>query len=63
MAEDTKHAVTKSAKAPKDPEASKAKKMADPVKASIDTATQEMIARAQELGIETVLQGRKHETL
>jgi anaerobic carbon-monoxide dehydrogenase catalytic subunit len=32
----------------------KASKMADPVKASIDVATQEMIARAQELGIETI---------
>ncbi|MBC8463913.1 MAG: anaerobic carbon-monoxide dehydrogenase catalytic subunit [Deltaproteobacteria bacterium] len=32
----------------------KAKKTADPLNASIDAATQEMIARAQELGIETV---------
>jgi len=32
----------------------KAKKLADPVKASIDVATQEMIKRAQELGVETV---------
>jgi carbon-monoxide dehydrogenase catalytic subunit len=34
--------------------AAKAKKMADPIAASIDPATQEMIARAQELDIETV---------
>jgi carbon-monoxide dehydrogenase catalytic subunit len=34
--------------------AAKAKKLADPVKASIDVATQEMIKRAQELGVETV---------
>jgi len=32
----------------------KAPKVADPVAASIDVATQEMIARAQELGIETI---------
>jgi len=32
----------------------KAKKMADPEKATIDIASQEMIRRAQELGIETV---------
>jgi len=32
----------------------KAPKLADPVKASIDIASQEMIARAQELGVETV---------
>ena len=32
----------------------KPKKMADPIEASIDPATQEMIARAQELGVETV---------
>ena len=32
----------------------KALKLADPVKASIDIATQEMIARAQELGVETI---------
>jgi len=32
----------------------KTPKLADPVKASIDVATQEMIARAQELGVETV---------
>ena len=29
-------------------------KLADPIKASIDEATQEMIIRAQELGIETI---------
>ncbi|MDY6791526.1 MAG: anaerobic carbon-monoxide dehydrogenase catalytic subunit [Thermodesulfobacteriota bacterium] len=45
MAEVKKATVAKPAKAPK---------MADPVKASIDLATQEMIARAQELGIETI---------
>ena len=32
----------------------KAPKLADPVKASIDIASQEMIARAQELGVETI---------
>ncbi len=32
----------------------KAKKVADPVAASIDVATQEMIKRAQDLGIDTV---------
>ncbi|MBT8358884.1 MAG: carbon monoxide dehydrogenase, partial [Desulfobacterales bacterium] len=32
----------------------KPKKLADPVKASIDESTQEMILRAQDLGIETV---------
>ncbi|MBW2157087.1 MAG: hypothetical protein JRG87_10645, partial [Deltaproteobacteria bacterium] len=32
----------------------KPKKMADPIAASMDVATQEMIARAQELGVETV---------
>jgi carbon-monoxide dehydrogenase catalytic subunit len=32
----------------------KPKKMADPIAASIDVATQEMIVRAQELGIDTV---------
>ncbi len=32
----------------------KEKKLADPIKASIDVATQEMIARAHELGVETV---------
>jgi len=44
-------AVEKKAKSAK-PE--KAPKLADPVKASIDVASQEMIARAQELGIETI---------
>jgi len=34
--------------------AEKPKKMADPIGSSIDVATQEMIARAQELGVETV---------
>ncbi len=32
----------------------KALKLADPIKASIDKATQEMIVRAQELGIDTI---------
>ncbi len=32
----------------------KAPKLADPIKASIDPATQEMITRSQELGVETV---------
>ena len=32
----------------------KPKKLADPIASSIDVATQEMIARAQELGIDTV---------
>jgi carbon-monoxide dehydrogenase catalytic subunit len=35
-------------------EKAKAPKVADPVKASIDIATQQMIGRAQELGIDTV---------
>ena len=34
--------------------AAKKPKLADPMKASVDRATQQMIARAQELGIETV---------
>ncbi|MDM8525258.1 anaerobic carbon-monoxide dehydrogenase catalytic subunit [Desulfococcaceae bacterium HSG8] len=34
--------------------AKKAPKVADPIKASIDKATQEMIVRAQELGIDTI---------
>jgi carbon-monoxide dehydrogenase catalytic subunit len=34
--------------------AAKAKKLADPIAASIDPATQELIVRAQELGIDTV---------
>ena len=34
--------------------ADKPKKMADPIAASIDPATQEMIIRAQKLGVETV---------
>jgi carbon-monoxide dehydrogenase catalytic subunit len=38
----------------KDKSSEKAKKLADPVKASIDEATQQMIARAQKLGIDTV---------
>ena len=35
--------------------AAKVPKKADPIKASIDPATQEMIVRAQELGVETVV--------
>ena len=38
----------------KEEKKAKTKKLADPVKASIDIATQEMIRRAQELGVETV---------
>ena len=34
--------------------ASKPKKAADPTMVSIDEATQEMVARAQELGVETI---------
>jgi carbon-monoxide dehydrogenase catalytic subunit len=34
--------------------AAKEKKLADPIAASIDPATQEMIVRAQELGVETI---------
>jgi len=45
MAEEKKAAAAKPVKAPK---------LADPVKASIDIATQEMIARAQQLGVETI---------
>ncbi len=45
MTEEKKEAATKPAKAPK---------LADTVKASIDIASQEMIARAQELGVETI---------
>ena len=37
----------------KKPTEPKAKKVADPIAASIDTATQQMIKRAQELGVET----------
>ncbi len=37
----------------KKPTAAKEKKVADPIAASIDTATQQMIKRAQELGVET----------
>ena len=45
MAEETKAKVAKPAKAPK---------MADPMAASIDVASQLMIKRAQDLGVETV---------
>ncbi len=38
----------------KEPKVEKAAKKADPVAASIDIATQQMIRRAQELGVETV---------
>jgi anaerobic carbon-monoxide dehydrogenase catalytic subunit len=41
-------------KAPKEKIVKKPRKLADPVKATIDEATREMITRAQELGIETV---------
>ncbi len=36
------------------PKVEKAKKVADPVAASVDQASQQMIRRAQELGVETV---------
>lgn len=45
MAEETKENVAKLVKAPK---------LADPVASSIDLASQEMIARSHELGIETI---------
>ena len=51
MAEETKLKKVVEAKEAK---AEKAAKLADPVGASIDIATQEMIRRAQELGVETV---------
>lgn len=35
----------------------KAKKLADPVAATLDVASQQMIQRAQELGIDTVMAG------
>ncbi|MGD2151210.1 MAG: hypothetical protein PVF99_11420, partial [Desulfobacterales bacterium] len=38
----------------KEVKAKKPKKLADPIAASIDPATQELIVRAQELGIDTV---------
>ncbi len=38
----------------KSKKAEKAKKMADPIAATIDVATQQMIRRAQELGVETI---------
>ena len=44
----------KAATASKDSDVKKSGKLADPIKASIDTATQEMIVHAQKLGIETV---------
>ena len=50
-------AVVKKAKVEKDEKVEKAEKkakLADPVAASIDTATQQMIARAQKLGIDTI---------
>ena len=51
MAEDVKLKKVVEAKEVKE---AKAPKLADPVGASIDIATQEMIRRAQELGVETV---------
>ena len=41
-------------RAEKGSEPSRANKIADPVQASIDSATQDMIRRAQELGVETI---------
>ncbi|WP_028324864.1 anaerobic carbon-monoxide dehydrogenase catalytic subunit [Desulfatirhabdium butyrativorans] len=52
MAEETK--LKKVVVADKEVKAEKAAKVADPVGASIDIATQQMIRRAQELGIDTV---------
>jgi carbon-monoxide dehydrogenase catalytic subunit len=52
MAEEIK--LKKVADAAKEPKAEKAAKKADPVAASIDVATQQMIRRAQELGVETI---------
>jgi carbon-monoxide dehydrogenase catalytic subunit len=46
--------VVKAAAADTEEKAEKAPKLADPIKASIDKSTQEMIARAQKLGIDTV---------
>ena len=42
----------------------KKKKVVDPVAASVDVASQEMIARATELNVETIFgQGSDHETV
>jgi len=49
-----KDAVKKKAGGPDDTTKGKKVKVADPVKASIDVSTQEMIERAQHLGIETI---------
>jgi carbon-monoxide dehydrogenase catalytic subunit len=38
----------------KEPKIEKTKKVADPVAATIDPASQQMIRRAQELGVETI---------
>ncbi len=46
--------VVKAAAADTEEKAEKAPKLADPIKASIDKATQEMIVRAQKLGIDTI---------
>jgi carbon-monoxide dehydrogenase catalytic subunit len=55
MAEEKKVKVVKAKKADTgDTKAEKAVKLADPIAASIDTATQEMIKVAQNLGIDTV---------
>ncbi len=45
----------------KEKKAAAAKKVADPIKASIDPATQELIAHAQKLGVETIFD--RNETL
>ncbi len=50
---DTKK-ITKLKTQPEKKKVTKSKKLADPVKASIDLATQKMIARAHDLNIETV---------
>ncbi len=54
MLDETKEKMSKVAPSGGESKPIKAKKTADPVKASIDVATQKMIARAQELDIETV---------
>jgi carbon-monoxide dehydrogenase catalytic subunit len=41
----------------------KVKKVADPIAATIDPASQQMIRRAQELGIDTIFDRAYHETL
>ena len=54
MEEKLKKEVTKPAPTAAETKTARTKKLADPVNASIDEATREMIARAQELEIDTV---------